>query len=67
MKKIYIEGMSCNHCTAHVTAALANLPGVLSVIEVSLSGKYALIEGTASDQIIREVIDQAGYDVSRIE
>ena len=67
MKKIYIEGMSCNHCTAHVTETLANLPGVLSVIEVSLSGKYALIEGTASDQIIREVIDEAGYDVSRIE
>lgn len=67
MKKIYIEGMSCSHCTAHVTETLANLPGVLSVVEVSLSGKYAVIEGSASDQAIREAIDEAGYDISRIE
>lgn len=67
MKKIHIEGMSCAHCVAHVTETLTALEGITAVKEVSLSGKYAIIEGTAADDAIKAAIDDAGYDVVNIE
>ena len=67
MKKIYIDGMSCEHCTAHIREALEALDGVGRVLEVSLSGKYALIEGSASDDALTAAIEEEGYDVIRIE
>ena len=39
-KKILIEGMSCEHCVAHVKDALEGIDGVASVL-VNLEGKYA--------------------------
>lgn len=60
-KKIHIEGMSCEHCVAHVTDALANLGA--SAIEVSLEGAYALCTINKSDDDIIKAIDEEGYDV----
>lgn len=64
-RKVQIEGMSCNHCVAHVKEALMALNGI-EVIEVNLENKYALISGDASEQAIKEAIDEAGYDVVSI-
>ena len=60
-KKIIIEGMSCGHCIAHVKEALKGL--AQGEIEVSLEGKYALVDTDADDEVIIEAIDEAGYDV----
>ena len=65
-KKILIEGMSCNKCVVHVKAALEDLVGVTSV-EVSLEGKNAIVETTANDEALKEVIEDEGYDVVEIE
>lgn len=65
-KKILIEGMSCNHCVGHVKDALEALEGVLS-IEVSLEGNYASVETEVEDDILKEVIEEEGYDVVGIE
>lgn len=65
-KKILIEGMSCNKCVAHVTEALEALNGV-SNVEVNLNDKYALIETTENDEVIKEAIEEEGYDVVSIE
>ncbi|GAA0077232.1 heavy-metal-associated domain-containing protein [Clostridium weizhouense] len=65
-KKILIEGMSCNHCVGHVKNALEGLDGVTSV-EVSLQDKYALVETTVSDQVLKDAIEDEGYDVVGIE
>ncbi|AOR24639.1 heavy-metal-associated domain-containing protein [Clostridium taeniosporum] len=65
-KKILIEGMSCNHCVGHVKNALEGLDGVTSV-EVSLQDKYALVETTESDEVLKDAIEDEGYDVVRIE
>lgn len=64
-KKIMIEGMSCMHCTAHVQEALQ--PLAKGEVEVSLEGKYAVLETSALDEDIRSAIDDAGYDVVGIE
>ena len=66
MKKITIEGMSCGHCKARVEKALSELDGITSAV-VDLEAKTATIEGETSDEILRETIDDAGYDVISIE
>ncbi|HBA04750.1 MULTISPECIES: heavy-metal-associated domain-containing protein [Clostridium] len=65
-KKILIEGMSCKNCVAHVKNALEELAGV-SEVEVNLEGKYALVEATESNDVLKATIEEEGYDVVGIE
>lgn len=67
-KKILIEGMSCGHCSARVEKVLKEQESVKSVV-VDLEGKNALVELSKdlSDEAIKEIIDEAGYDVVGIE
>ncbi|HAK42981.1 MAG TPA: heavy metal transport/detoxification protein [Clostridium sp.] len=65
-KKILIEGMSCKNCVAHVKNALEELAGV-SEVEVNLEGKYAVVETTESDDVLKDTIEEEGYDVVGIE
>lgn len=65
-KKILIEGMSCKNCVAHVKNALEELAGV-SEVEVNLEGKYAVVETTESDDVLKDTIEEEGYDVVEIE
>lgn len=64
-KKILIEGMSCGHCVMHATNALTELG--LSNVKVDLSSKIAVAEGNASDEDIKSAIEDAGYEVVKIE
>lgn len=66
MIKILIDGMSCGHCVKHATEALEELKGV-SEVKVDLESKTAIIEGTATDEEIKEAIEDVGYDVISIE
>ncbi|MDR5586086.1 MULTISPECIES: cation transporter [Clostridium] len=65
-KTIIIEGMSCNHCVGHVKEALENLANVTSV-EVNLQEKCATVETTESDSVLKEAIEEEGYDVVEIK
>lgn len=67
-KKLFIEGMSCGHCVAHVEKALKQVEGVSSVI-VKLQEKMAIIESThdIDDEKLKEIIDDAGYELIRVE
>ncbi|MFU0799330.1 MAG: copper ion binding protein [Xylanivirga thermophila] len=67
-KKIFIDGMSCQHCVNRVTVALNNMEGVSSA-KVNLDGGFAEVEldKDISDDAFREIIDDAGYDVIKIE
>lgn len=67
-KKISIEGMSCGHCVNHVKEALSELNGVTSV-DVSLEGKNAILDAKndVKDEEIKFAIDDAGYEVVKIE
>ena len=65
-KKILIEGMKCNNCVGHVRNALEEMEGV-SLLEVNLAEKYAVVETTVEDSQLQEAIDDAGYDVISIE
>lgn len=67
-KKLFIEGMSCGHCAAHVEEALKEVDGIKSV-KVTLKDKNAVIELThdVDDEKLKEAIDEAGYELVRIE
>ncbi len=67
MKKIInIEGMSCNHCVAHVREALEAIDGV-KVMDVSLDNKNALVETEVNNDVLTNAIEEEGYDVKSIE
>ena len=67
MIKISIDGMSCENCVRHVRQALSALDGVTRV-EVSLEKGEAELQATAglSDALIKETLDEEGYDVTAI-
>lgn len=66
-KKIYIEGMSCMHCVKHVKDALSEIG--IGDVEVDLNSKIATIDfdNDLIDNEIKAAIEDAGYDVIRIE
>ena len=67
-KTVYIDGMMCNHCKAHVEEALSALPGVTAV-SVSLEEKKAVVTADAAleDSVLRETVEKAGYTPTNIE
>lgn len=67
-KTISVEGMMCEHCQAHVTKALQEVPGVTEV-SVSLEKKNAVISCGAevSDEALKKAVTDAGYQPGRVE
>lgn len=67
-KKLFIEGMSCEHCVMHVANALKELDSVESV-EVNLKGKYAVIDlfKDVSTNTLTGAIEEVGYDLVKVE
>lgn len=63
-KKIEIEGMTCNHCVAHVKEALGELGG--KHIKVSLKEGCATLDTDQPDGAISAAIVEAGYEVKGI-
>lgn len=64
-KIISVEGMSCQHCVAHVKNALEEIGA--SNVKVDLAGKSAAIDGDVSDEKIKAAIEDAGYEVTNIK
>ena len=66
-KEMMIEGMSCNHCKMRVEKALGEIEGVDNVT-VDLEAKKATLEivGEVGDAILKEAVEDAGYDVTAI-
>ena len=68
IKEVIIEGMQCNHCKMTVEKVLNALEGVIKV-EVNLENKSAIIESEneIDDAKIKEVIEEAGFEVKEIK
>ena len=63
-KTVFIEGMMCKHCVAHVEKALKAL-GV--EVEVDLDGGKATVQGDVTDEALRAAVTDAGYTVTDIQ
>ena len=69
MKKVvHVVGMGCMNCVHHVKEALEGLDGVAGA-DVSLDTNTAVITLTkdVADTAIIAAVDEAGYDVAKIE
>ncbi len=66
-KEMMIEGMTCNHCKMRVEKALGEIEGVEGV-SVDLEAKKATLEivGEINDAMLKEAVEDAGYDVTSI-
>ena len=62
MTKLKIDGMTCGHCVMAVTKALAKVPGVDKVVDVSLEQKQAVVSGSAADAALIAAVADAGYE-----
>lgn len=62
MTKLKIEGMTCGHCVKAVTEALAEVPGVDKVIDVSLEQKQAEVSGNPDPAALVSAVAEAGYE-----
>ncbi len=61
MTKLKIDGMSCEHCVRAVSGALEEVPGVDTVVEVSLDRGEAIVEGTAETASLIAAVEEEGY------
>lgn len=61
MTKLKISGMSCDHCVRAVGKALAQVPGVERVVEVSLERGEAVVEGQPAVEQLLAAVAEEGY------
>ena len=66
-KIVYIEGMMCPRCVAHVDKALNAIDGVSA--QVSLEDKRAVctLSKEVSDEALKAAVAEAGYEVTSIQ
>lgn len=66
-KTIKIEGMSCEHCSSRIEMLLNRMDGVSA--KVDLASKTADVDVTegVSDDMLRETVENAGYQVVSID
>lgn len=68
-KKLFIEGMKCSHCVSNLRDVLSEDIKGVEVLEVSLEGKYALVNMDNDVDIdkIKELIEDLGFDLVSIK
>jgi copper chaperone CopZ len=68
---VYVDGMTCSNCVAHVTEALEDVSGVLNVsveLRTGESSPVTVVSNEALDgDAVRAAVDDAGYSVARID
>lgn len=63
-KRFAIEGMTCAHCVAAVTAEVEKVPGI-SDVSVDLNDASLTVAGeTIDDAAIAAAVDEAGYSIA---
>jgi copper chaperone len=67
MTKLKIDGMSCEHCVRAISGALQEVPGVETVVEVSLERGEATVEGSAETALLIEAVEEEGYHAEAVE
>lgn len=60
--KLQISGMTCGHCEMAVKKALAAVPGVTEVVDVSKDRGEAVVEGTAVAEALVAAVTDQGYE-----
>ena len=64
--KVYVDGMSCGHCSARVEAAFNEVKGVSAKVNLEEKTAYVTITENILDSDIKKAIENAGYTVVSI-
>lgn len=67
-KTIFINGMSCGHCSKRVEEALKSVNGVKSV-KVSLEDKKAdiILKNDVDNEILNNAVEDVGFEVVDVQ
>ena len=67
-KTIFINGMSCGHCSKRVEAALKSVNGVKSV-KVSLEEKKAdiIMKNDIKNNVLKNAVENVGFEVVNVQ
>ena len=67
-KTVYVDGMMCMHCVAHVKKALEGIEGVKNV-EVSLENKNSVVSSDKeiAPSVFEKAIVDAGYTFVKVD
>ncbi len=66
-KTVAIEGMSCMHCSSRVEEALNGLDGVTAKVDLDENEAIVKTDSSIDDDIIKKVVEDAGYQVVSIK
>ena len=62
-RTVMIEGMTCEHCKARVESRLNALDGVSAKVNLKKKTAAGSMEKEVSDEQIKKVVENAGYQV----
>ncbi|MDD2649130.1 MAG: heavy metal translocating P-type ATPase [Eubacteriales bacterium] len=65
-KTVYISGMMCAHCAAHVEKALGAIDGVTAKVELENKLAKVSMAKPVTDEQIKTAVEGAGYEVTKI-
>lgn len=67
-KTIFINGMSCGHCSKRVEEVLKSVNGVKSV-KVSLDEKKAdiILKNDVENEILKNAVENVGFEVVNVQ
>ena len=66
-RTVIIEGMTCEHCKARVESRLNSLDGVSANVNLKRKTAVVSMEKDVQDEEIKKAIENAGYEVVKIE
>lgn len=68
-RKLNIEGMRCSHCAGNLTDVLTEDIEGVKVLEVSLEGKYAIVdmEDSVDLEKVKALIEDLGFNLISVE
>ncbi len=58
-----VPEISCDHCKSAITGAVTPLAGV-DAVDVAVDAKTVTVTGDFDDAVVREAIEDAGYDIA---
>lgn len=65
-RTVVINGMACEHCKARVESKLNALDGVSARVNLKRKNAVVSMENDVEDEVIKKVIENAGYEVVEI-
>ena len=68
IKTIFINGMSCGHCSKRVEDALKSVNGVKSV-KISIEEKKAdlILKNDVENNVLKNAVEEVGFEVVNVQ